>query len=269
MPLTSLSRRIARPPTTWPSASIGRPVSVVSVIENFSPRSRRPSTAASIACAASGSSQRPKASTRCGASASAHERDVADDLGLVVAGRPGHQDLRLRAQQRIDAVDLGAAGDDLVARTGFGVGQALAGAHQQDRRHHGEAEDRQRDRHADDLVAVEQREGVEIGVDDRRRGAGGVGSAARALSSAPAGAAAIGQQSKESSDRDGDAESAAPRMSLMAPAGGPDRVRHNPIAPIRRIPGARRLPLEPQASDGQRRLAATPPPHGRPRINGL
>ena len=59
-----------------------------------------------------------------------HQRDVADDLGLVVAGRPGHQDLRLRAQQCIDAVDLGAAGDDLVARTGFGHGQALAGAHQ-------------------------------------------------------------------------------------------------------------------------------------------
>ena len=53
-PLTSLSRRIARPPTTWPSASIGRPASVVSVIENFSPRSRNAATALSIACAVVG-----------------------------------------------------------------------------------------------------------------------------------------------------------------------------------------------------------------------
>ena len=45
-----------------------------------------------------------------------HEGGVADDLGLVVGGGPGHQDLRIGAQQHVDAVDLGAGGDDLVAR---------------------------------------------------------------------------------------------------------------------------------------------------------
>ena len=261
---------MARPPTTWPSASIGRPASVVSVIANFSPRSRSAVTAVSIACAASGSSQSAEGEHAVRRLGVRHQADVADDLRLVVAGGPGHQDLRLRAQQRIDAVDLGAAGDDLVARIGLGDGEPLARAHQHDRRHHGEAEDRQRDRHADDLVAVEQREGVEVGVDDRRRAAGrareSAGTVGRALAAVPADRNQIESERRWRRRcgirRAADEPYGPRRRSGSCPA--------YPIAPIRRIPGGPKCPpLEPQSL---RRAAPTcryPTIHGRPRINGL
>ena len=76
-----------------------------------------------MACALSGSSQVPKASTRCGASALVTSVGVAEDLGLVVGRRPGDQDLRLGQQQRVDAVELGAERHDLVARRGLGLGE--------------------------------------------------------------------------------------------------------------------------------------------------
>ena len=69
MPLTSRSRSTARPPITRPSASMAWPASVISCMVKLSPSARSASTARSIACALSGSSQVPNASTRCGAAA--------------------------------------------------------------------------------------------------------------------------------------------------------------------------------------------------------
>ena len=66
MPLTSRRRSTARPATARPSASSGRPALVVSVITKPRPSPRSVSTARSIRCAAAGSSQAPKASTRSG-----------------------------------------------------------------------------------------------------------------------------------------------------------------------------------------------------------
>ena len=74
-------------------------------------------------CALSGSSQVPKASTRCGASAPA-----TSAISPMISGssRPAAQATRIcgsEQQQRIDAVDLGLERDDLVARRGFGLGE--------------------------------------------------------------------------------------------------------------------------------------------------
>jgi len=66
MPLTSRRRSTARPATARPSASSGRPALVVSVITKPRPSLRSVSTACCMRCAAAGSSQAPKASTRSG-----------------------------------------------------------------------------------------------------------------------------------------------------------------------------------------------------------
>ena len=68
-PLVSLRRRTARLPTARPSASMWRPVSVVSAMANPAPRERKSAIALSIARALSGSSQVPKASARRGTGA--------------------------------------------------------------------------------------------------------------------------------------------------------------------------------------------------------
>jgi hypothetical protein len=65
-PLASRSRSTARPPMARPSASMTRPASVISCMEKLSPSARSASTACSMACALSGSSHDPNASTRCG-----------------------------------------------------------------------------------------------------------------------------------------------------------------------------------------------------------
>ena len=62
-----MSRSTARPAMARPCASIGRPASVVKLIEKASPRVRSASTACSMALALPAGSQLPKASTRCGA----------------------------------------------------------------------------------------------------------------------------------------------------------------------------------------------------------
>ncbi len=69
MPVTSRSRSTARPPITRPSASMAWPASVISCMAKLSPLARSASVARSIACALSGSSQEPNASTRCFAAA--------------------------------------------------------------------------------------------------------------------------------------------------------------------------------------------------------
>ena len=69
MPVTSRSRSTARPPITRPSASMAWPASVINGMVKLSPLTRSASVARSIACALSGSSQVPNASTRCFAAA--------------------------------------------------------------------------------------------------------------------------------------------------------------------------------------------------------
>ena len=137
-PLTSLHRTMARPPTTLPSASIGRPESVVSV-----GRSRRRARAAHRRRIPSPAPARARARCRRRARGGAPpapvtSAGVADDLGLVVGRRPGDQDLGLRAQQRVDAIDVSPRRDDLVARRGLGRGEPSPRAHQRDRGHHRE-----------------------------------------------------------------------------------------------------------------------------------
>src|SRR6516165_7895287 len=133
MPLTSRSRRIARPPITWPLASMMRPASVVTVMAKLTPRARNASTACSMARAASASSQLAKASTLASA-------------GLTSVRGPRHQNLRLGEKQRVGAVDCGLGGDGLVARRRLDLGQAPARAHEQDRGDDGEAENAERER---------------------------------------------------------------------------------------------------------------------------
>ena len=66
--------------------------------------------------------------------------------GPVVARGPGDQDLRLGEQQRAQPVGLHLQVGDVGAQAEFRPGGANARAHQQDRRHHGKAEQRQRRR---------------------------------------------------------------------------------------------------------------------------
>ena len=119
MPLTSRSRSTARPPTARPSASSGRPALVVSVITKPRPSLRSVSTACCMRCAAAGSSQAPKASTRSGTEPGTTMPVSPKISGSSAARRPGHQHLRLRQQQRLEPVDFGAQRHGLVVRRAF------------------------------------------------------------------------------------------------------------------------------------------------------
>ena len=119
MPLTSRRRSTARPATARPSASSGRPALVVSVITKPRPSLRSVSTACCMRCAAAGSSQAPKASTRSGTEPDTTMAGIAEDFRLVAARRPGHQHLRLRQQQRLEPVDFGAQRHGFVVRRAF------------------------------------------------------------------------------------------------------------------------------------------------------
>ena len=81
MPLTSRRRSTARPATARPSASSGRPALVVSVMTKPRPSRRKVSTACSMRCAAAGSSQAPKASTRSGS-----EPDTTMPVSPMISG---------------------------------------------------------------------------------------------------------------------------------------------------------------------------------------
>ena len=84
------------------------------------------------------------------------QRLIADDLGLVGGGGPGHDDLRLGEEKRIGAVDRGLGCDGVIARRGLDLDQTRACAHEQDRRHHGKAENAERERERGNLVAIER-----------------------------------------------------------------------------------------------------------------
>ncbi len=154
-----------------PSASMARPASVINCIEKPSPSARSASTACSMACALSGSSQEPNASTRCGMRCAGHQRGVAENVRLVVGRRPRHQNLRLRHQQRVEAIALGLERHDLVAERGVGRCRAQPRAHQHDGRDDREQQHAEGQRHGDDVAAIELREGVEIDVEDAGCGA--------------------------------------------------------------------------------------------------
>ena len=83
------------------------------------------------------------------------QRNVAGDFRTVVAGRPGNQDLRLGEQQRPEPVGLDLQFRDVGAQPRLALCRADAGAHQQDRRHHGKAEQRQRRGQHRDFLAIE------------------------------------------------------------------------------------------------------------------
>ena len=103
----------------------------------------------------SGSSQEPNASTRCGIDRAGDQRGVADDVRLVVGRGPGHENLRLRHQQRVGAVALGLERHDLVveARLCATAARSLR-ADQHDRGDHGEQQHAKRQRAiGDDVVA--------------------------------------------------------------------------------------------------------------------
>ena len=60
------------------------------------------------------------------------EGDVAENFRLLGSGGPGHQDLGLRQQQRLEAIGFGLQCDDLVPRAGL---EALGGPAGADERH--------------------------------------------------------------------------------------------------------------------------------------
>ena len=116
MPLTSRSRRIARPPMTWPSASMMRPASVGHRHgEAHAARAQRIDRALHVA-GRIGLEPGAEGEHALRRVAAGDQRGIADDFGLVGRRRPGDEDLRLREQQAIGAVDGGLGCDALVAR---------------------------------------------------------------------------------------------------------------------------------------------------------
>ncbi len=71
------------------------------------------------------------------------QRSIAADLGPVVARGPRNQDLGFGEQQRAQPVGLDLQFSDVGAQPDFGPGGVDARAHQQDRRQHGKADQRQ------------------------------------------------------------------------------------------------------------------------------
>jgi hypothetical protein len=136
-------------------------------------------------------------------------RGVAEDFRLVVARRPGDDDLRLGQQQRMRAVDLGLQRDDLLAGGDFGQCRAAARAHQQHGGNDGEEQDAERERQRRNVVLLE--------AGDLRDGGFNRGKIEKG------GTSGRGGKRNGSNGRE---ESASPRMSLQAPARRPDRIRH-------------------------------------------
>ena len=144
MPLTSRSRITARPPMARPSASIDLPPSVVSVMPKPSPTAAQLFDRSLDQLRLVGRQPRPEGQHALRHGCLRHDRHVADNVGLVGAGRPGHHDLRLGQKQCVDAVGFGGQGVDLAARFGFGRSGTLAGAHQHDRGDDRKQDDAQR-----------------------------------------------------------------------------------------------------------------------------
>ncbi len=183
-------------------------------------------------CAAAGSSQLPNASTRSGTPPATTMPVSPRISGFVGTRRPVHQHLRLRQQQRLEAVDLGVHRDDVVARAGLDPVGSLARAHQHDDGEHRKAEQCERQREWQ-FRPAERGDGAVNGVDDAGR-------------QPIVGASRRAERDAKICDDEGGEESAPPRTRTQPLVRRPDRLRHSGL---------------PQGCERR-------PPH-RPRIAGL
>ena len=146
-----------------PIASMARPFEVERLSRKPSPASRSASTAWSICSAGSGGSQVPKARMRCGELDSA-SCDISSEVSPLICGRlsPAAQEIRI----------CGSANSSARSRSAWTCRSAMsersrashsggpdARAHQQDRRHHGKAEQRQRRRQHREFLVIEVEQG--------------------------------------------------------------------------------------------------------------
>ena len=222
-PLASRSRSTARPPMARPSASMARPASVTSCIEKPSPRARSASTACSIACALSGSSQAPNASTRCG----------TDPVTTSVVSPMMSGSLSAAAQDtRICGSDISSAWKRSRSAVSVMISsrERLVGgrgaqprAHQHDRGDDGEQQHAEGERDGGEIVAAEFGERIEIAVEVLQAGEFGVR------------AEGHGAEQRRGGREDRE-ESPSSRMSTMSPARRPDRFRHSRCAPAQPAP---------------------------------
>ena len=200
-PRTSRSRITARPPMARPSASTGWPAVVVSAIAKLSPLSRKRLDRALHRERLVGRQPQAEGQHALRLSRRRNDGDVADDFGLVGGRRPGHDDLRLREQQRLRAVDIGGERRDLLAEKAVGFGGLPAAANQQDRIHHRETQNAERQPECREFVPLEFGEGGHIEIDGRELARLG----------------GMGRQWK-AGQRETREESASPRIGVTPPA---------------------------------------------------
>ena len=152
-----------------------------------------------------------------------HQRAIADDVGLVAGGGPGHQDLWLRHQQCMEAVALGRERHDLVARGLVGGRGTQPCAHQHDRGDHGKRQHAHGECDGGKIVAAEFGERIEIAV--------------KVLQAGKFGVRAEGHGAKQRrGGREGPEEPPSSRLSTMCPARGLDDFRHSRCAPAQLAP---------------------------------
>ena len=106
-------------------------------------------------CASAGSSQLPKASTRSGTPPTTSSVVSPMISGRSLAAGPFHQHLRLRQQQRLEPVDLGAQRHRLVARQALVCDGLAARAQQHEGGEHGERQQADDQREAGDVLAAQ------------------------------------------------------------------------------------------------------------------
>ena len=155
---------------------------------------------------------------------------VADDVRLVRAGRPGHQHLRLRQQQGLEAVDFGAQHHGFVLRRGLRQGGGFARAQQDDDGQRGEAEQTECRGGGGNLVVAYRCGGAGKAVDEARAG--------------------VRRRAARHGKNQGGEESAPSRTSTQPLARRPDCRRHFRLAPGVRMasaaPRANRKTLPPR-----------------------
>ena len=96
-----------------------------------------------------------------------HQRRIADDFRLVGGRSPGHEDLRLREEERVGTIDSGLGCESFVARRSLDLGQPCARAHEQHGGNNGKAENAERERKRGDLGTIERRQRRGMGIEIR------------------------------------------------------------------------------------------------------
>ena len=103
-----------------------------------------------------------------------HQGHVAENLGIVIAGYPGDDDLRFRQQQGMDAIDIRLQRDDLFARGDFRLRCLAARADQQTGGHHCKQRNAERHREPGNVEMIQSGEvgdgGIERGEQGGARG---------------------------------------------------------------------------------------------------